>query len=251
LYFEECGAASQTVVLIHDGVVDSAVWDDVWPEFCSHFHTVRYDRRGFGRSAAATSWHSEIDDLTSVLRQVKVRRAALVGSSHGGELSIDFTLAHPETVQQLVLVGPVLSGMPYSQHFLDRGKGAFAVLQKGDVKGAIAEWSKDRYLIAPGNDAARKRLFELLLANPQDMTHQDSALPTKPALGRLDEIKVPVLIVTGDADIPDVHAHSGVIEAGIPRARRVVMSGVGHLLYLEKPAEFSRLAIAFLEENEE
>jgi pimeloyl-ACP methyl ester carboxylesterase len=29
------------------------------------------------------------------------------------------------------------------------------------------------------------------------------------------------------------------------------MSGVGHILYLEKPAEFSRLAIAFLEENEE
>jgi pimeloyl-ACP methyl ester carboxylesterase len=53
---------------------------------------------------------------------VKVKRAALVGSSHGGELSIDFTLAHPEMVQQLVLVGPVLSGMPYSQHFLDRGK---------------------------------------------------------------------------------------------------------------------------------
>src|SRR5258708_29101012 len=35
LYYEECGSASQTLVLIHDGVVNSSVWDDVWPEFCS------------------------------------------------------------------------------------------------------------------------------------------------------------------------------------------------------------------------
>ena len=55
LYYEECGSASQTVVLVHDGVVNSAVWDDVWPEFCKHFHTIRYDRRGYGRSPEATN----------------------------------------------------------------------------------------------------------------------------------------------------------------------------------------------------
>src|ERR1700678_3789577 len=54
LYYEESGQGAQTVVLIHDGVIDSAVWNDVWPEFCQHFHTVRYDRRGFGKSPAAT-----------------------------------------------------------------------------------------------------------------------------------------------------------------------------------------------------
>ena len=118
LYYEECGTASQTVVLIHDGVVNSAVWDDVWPEFCTRFHAIRYDRRGYGRSPAATTWYSETDDLVTLLHYLKVDHAALVGSSHGGELSIDFTLAHPEIVQQLVLVGAVVSGMPYSEHFL-------------------------------------------------------------------------------------------------------------------------------------
>lgn len=251
LYYEECGTAPETVVLIHDGVVDSAVWNDVWPEFCRHFHTIRYDRRGFGRSPAATSWYLETEDLAALLRQVKTRHASLVGSSHGGQLSIDFTLAYPEMVQQLVLVGPVVSGMPYSKHFLDRGKEAFTLLQKGDVKAAIAEWSRDKYLIASGNDAARKRLLDLLIASPQDMTHEDFILPTKSALACLGQIKVPTLIITGDADIPDVHAHAGAIEAGIPRARRVVMSGVGHILYLEKPAEFSQLTIEFLNENSE
>jgi pimeloyl-ACP methyl ester carboxylesterase len=46
-----------------------------------------------------------------------------------------------------------------------------------------------------------------------------------------------------------VHAHAGAIEAGIPRARRVVLQDVGHLMYLEKPAEFSRLVIRFIEQN--
>ena len=249
LYYEECGSAPQTVVLVHDGVVNSAVWDDVWPEFCKHFRVIRYDRRGYGRSPAPTTWYSETDDLLSLLHHLKVSRVALVGSSHGGELSIDFTLAHPEIVQQLVLVGAVVSGIPYSQHFLDRGKHAFELLGKGDLKGAISEWSKDKYLIAPGNDAARKRLFDLLSANPQDMQHPDYPLRNKPSLPRLHEIHVPTLILTGDADVPDVHAHAGAIEAGIPNACRVVVAGTGHIMYLEKPTEFSRLVINFIEQN--
>src|ERR1700749_3425968 len=54
LYYEESGTGGQTVVLIHDGVLDSAVWNDVWPEFCQHLHTVRYDRRPECHVAALT-----------------------------------------------------------------------------------------------------------------------------------------------------------------------------------------------------
>jgi len=51
-------------------------------------------------------------------------------------------------------------------------------------------------------------------------------------------------------DIPDVHAHAGAVEAGIARSRRVVVSNVGHLIYLEKPAEFSNIVIDFIEQDE-
>lgn len=249
IYFEECGTSPQTVVLLHDGVLHSAVWDEVWPEFCKHFHTIRYDRRGYGRSPAATSWYFETDDLAALLRHLKVNHAAIVGSSHGGEISINFTLDHPEIVQQLVLVGAVVGGMPYSKHFLDRGNVLEKPLEKGDVQGAIAEASKDKYLFAAGSDAAKKRMAELLSASPQDMTHAYFELPVKPALPRLEEIRIPTLLLVGDADIPDVHAHAGAIEAGIPRARRIVLKDVGHIMYLEKPAEFSRLVIGFIEQN--
>ena len=247
LYYEECGSAPQVVVLVHDGVLHSAAWDDVWPDFCKHFHTIRYDRRGYGRSAVATQGYYATDDLAAVLRQLKLKRVAIVGSSHGGEISINFTLDHPEIVEQLVLVGAVVGGMPYTKHFLERGDALGKPLEKGDIKGAIAAAAKDKYLIAPGNDAAKKRMAEILSANPQDLTHPELELPVKPALPRLGEIHIPTLLLVGDADIPDVHEHAGAIEAGIPRVRRVVISDAGHLMYLEKPAEFSRIVIEFLE----
>src|SRR6266699_33851 len=93
---------------------------------------------------------------------------------------------------------------------------------------------------APRHAAAQKRLLDLLTAKPQDMTHSDYALPTQPALHRLKEIRVPTLILVGDANIPDVHAHAVAIEAGIAGSRRVVITDAGHLMYLEQPEEFSR-----------
>jgi len=148
-------------------------------------------------------------------------------------------------------VGAVVGGMPYSQHFLDRGNVLGKPLEKGDVQGAISQASQDKYLIAPGNDAAKKRMVDLLSANPQDLTRAYFELPEKPALPRLREIPIPTQVLVGDADIPDVHGHAGAIEAGIPRARRVVVKDVGHRMYLEKPAEFSRLVTGFIEQNED
>lgn len=202
---------------------------------------------GYGRASAATDGHFATDDLAALLRHLNVSHAAIVGSSHGGEISIHFTLDHPEIVQQLVLVGAVVGGMPYSKHFLDRGSVLGKPLEKGDVQGAIAAAVKDKYLIAPGHDAAQKRMAELLAASPQDLTHPDFELPAKPALPRLPEIRVPTLLLVGDADIPDVHAHAGAIEAGIPRSRRIILSNAGHLAHLELPNEFAKVVIGFIQ----
>jgi 3-oxoadipate enol-lactonase len=178
-----------------------------------------------------------------------VTHATIVGSSHGGEVSINFTLEHPELVRRLVLVGAVVGGFPYSEHFLNRGAPWSELLGRGDVPGAARAIANDRYLIAPGNDAARKKLLDLLLASPQDITHSTPAIPPKPALPRLGEIRVPTLLLVGDADIPDVHAHAGAIEAGIPRSTRIVIPGTGHLMYLEKPELFTQTVMRFLDAN--
>jgi 3-oxoadipate enol-lactonase len=249
LYYEECGTGSEAVLLVHDGVLHSAVWDDVWGAFCKDFHTIRYDRRGYGRSPATTKWYRETDDMYALLRHLKISRTMVVGSSHGGELSIEFTIEHPSMVEELVLVGAVVHGYPYSAHFMERVEGLMKPLEKNDVAGAISNGVNDKYLTAADHPEARKKMRDLLTASPQDMTHPELALDFPASLPRLHEIRVPTLVLVGDVDIPDVHAHAGVIEAGIPNARRVVVSDAGHLMYLEKPEEFSRIVIGFLQAN--
>jgi 3-oxoadipate enol-lactonase len=247
IYYEDCGTGDEALVLLHDGVVHSAVWDDVWPAFCKNFHAIRYDRRGFGRSPAATSWYSETDDLFALLRYLRVHQAMLVGSSHGGEISIEFTLAHPNLVEQLVLVGAVVHGYPYSDHFMNRGEATWAPTK--DTAAAIARIADDKYLTASDHPAARQKIRDLLTAAPQDFTHNDMFRDVPSSLPRLHEIHVPTLILVGDADIPDVHAHAGAIETGIANSRRIVIPDTGHLMYLEKPEEFTRTVSHFLEAN--
>jgi 3-oxoadipate enol-lactonase len=119
VYYQECGTGPDVVVLLHDGVVNSAVWDEVWPAFCKRFHTIRYDRRGCGRSPATTKPY-EADDLAALLRDRKITHAALVASSHGGEVALNFVLRYTAYVSDLVLVGSAATGFPYSEYFLMR-----------------------------------------------------------------------------------------------------------------------------------
>lgn len=249
LHYQECGTGPAAIVLIHDGIADSAVWNDVWEAFCKELHTIRYDRPGYGLSEPATDWHTETDDLFALLRHLKIKQAMLVGSSHGGALAIDFTLAHPVMVEELVLVGAVVSGYGFSDYFVDRTIHNQKPMEKNDVAGLIDNWVNDKYVIAPDHPAARKELHDILTASPQDLTHRDTSRDPVSALPRLHEIRVPTLILVGDADIPDVHAHAGVIEARITNSRRVVIRDAGHLMYLELPDEFSRVVIRFLQEN--
>ena len=116
-------------------------------------------------------------------------------------------------------------------------------------KTGLANWANDKYLLAPGHQAAQKKLLDILTASPQDLTHDDYARPTQAALPHLREILVPTLLLTGDADIPDVRAHAGVIEARIRNSRRVVVTDAGRLMYLEKPDEFTSLVVGFMELN--
>src|SRR3954465_13423831 len=67
LYYESCGAGTQAIVLLHDGILSSVAWDDVWPILCRDFHVVRYDRRGYGRSPEAAAPYGQVDDLAAVM----------------------------------------------------------------------------------------------------------------------------------------------------------------------------------------
>ncbi len=242
LYYEE-GGAGAPVVLLHDGLVHAVAWDANWEPLCRKFHVVRYDRRGYGRSDIPKARFSPVEDLAAVLAHARMPRATLVGCSSGAGLAVDFAIEHPDRVEQLILIGPVLHGMATSGHFFARGEKNNAPLAKGDVKAAAENWSKDRYQIAPGHDAARKALYEALVQCPHNLKYpgQFETRPSPPAVDRLAEVRVPTLILVGEYDIADVHAYNGAIEAGVRGSRREVVKDAGHLIALEQPDRLNRI----------
>lgn len=247
LHYEARGHGP-ALVLIHDGLVFSATWDGQMPAFSRHYRTVRYDRRGYGLSDPPKEAWSDLDDLHAVLDALKIDRAVLVGNSNGSRLAVDFALAHPERVSGLVLVGPVVTGLPYSEHFVRRGTENYRPLfLEGSREKLIEAWIQDRYITDPANTRARERIRELLRKSPGPLG-QDWPEPRDPdpAVGRLSGIRVPTLIVVGASDIPDVHAHAGALEAGIHGSRRVLVADAGHLVHLEKPERFNETVMTFL-----
>lgn len=249
IYYEECGAGP-AIVLLHDGLLHSVSWDEVWQPLAKKYHVIRYDRRGYGRSDPATSSFSPTEDLTKLMRHLKVEHAIIVGSSSGAALAIDFAIQHPQMVDGLFLIGPVLHGMEYSTEFRDRANRNNEPMERDDVRAMARNWSQDKFLVAGPNEKARREIYELLVANAEKLKNYDNALEEKlspPASERLTQIKARTLILVGDSDIADVRLHSRAINAGISGSERIVIQQAGHLIQLEKPAEVVTRLLDFAE----
>lgn len=251
LYYEIAGEGPP-VVLIHSGITDSRSWDPQFSEFAQRHRVLRYDLRGFGQSDVAHGAYSPRADLVAVMTAAHVERAALVGVSIGSLLAVDFTLEYPDRVIALLLVGPGISG---------RERSAALAALIADI---------DRIYRERGLDAAIERELEIWLAGKgrcmsdvdaqvreavREMDRWYSARLTTdakpqpldpPAIGRLGEIHAPTLIVVGDADVDDVLDAANRLESGIRGAKRVTMQGVAHVPNMERPEEFNRLVLDFL-----
>jgi pimeloyl-ACP methyl ester carboxylesterase len=251
IYYEQRGSGP-AIVLLHDGLLDSVSWDEVWQPLATKYRVVRYDRRGYGRSGSATSPFSPVEDLAQLLKHLKLERALIVGSSSGGALAIDFAIKDPEMVDGLFLIGPVLHGMEYSAEFRERANRNNEPMERGDVRAMARNWSQDKFLIAGRNEKARRKIYDQLVANAEKLKNYDSALEEKlspPANKRLDEIKTPTLILVGEADIADVHDHAKAINAGIRGSERVVVREAGHLIQLEKAGDIVKRLENFVERS--
>jgi len=243
LAYETCGTGPRTIVLLHDGILHSAAFDDVWPMLCERFRVVRYDRRGYGASPAATGAYAPAKDLERLLKALAIERATLVGSSAGGGLAVDYALAHPDAVQGLVLVGPWVAGFKPSLGFTMRNLKLLALFKGGNIEQA----AKDPYILTKDADAERARVVAWLHANPGNVTagaNERFMILAKPRLG---EIKAPTLILVGAADIRDVREQAAEIETLIPGARLEVVPAAGHFLYLEKPGAFANRVADFVQ----
>lgn len=251
IYYETRGSGP-AIILLHDGLLPAVTWDEVWGPLGARHQVIRYDRRGYGRSELPTKSYSSTEDLRKLLTRFKVEHAVIVGSSSGGALAIDFAIAHSQMVDGLFLIGPVLHGLPYTASFLERAARNNEPMQRDDIRAVAKNWSEDRFLVAGANEGARRKIYEQLVANSEKLKfdNQFEQKLSPPASNRLSEIKAPIFILAGEADIADVHAHCAAINAGIRGSTREVIEGAGHLIQLEKPEDVAKRIMEFAQRCE-
>jgi pimeloyl-ACP methyl ester carboxylesterase len=250
LFYETAGKG-ENIVLLHDGMVSLEVWDEQFLVLAKNYRVVRYDRRTFGKSSDPQAPYSDIEDLNQIFIQLKIDKAIIFGMSSGGGLAIDFTLKYPSKVSALVLVGSVVSGYGYSAHMFNRGGHMNRAEILADPQKTIHYFIwEDPYEMYSENIAAKEKVGKILEGYNHSYKDGLKKQPDRPALKFLSEIKVPALVLVGEFDIPDVHAHAGVIESGIPGAKREVILKSGHLIPLEQPEAFNESVLRFLKNME-
>jgi len=248
LYLEVTGAGSP-VVLIHGFGLDRRMWDDEAERLALRYLVVRYDLRGFGKSSLPTGPSSHESDLRAVLAHLGIGSAHLVGLSLGGAIAIDFALLHPEHVRSLVVVDSFITGYSWKNDG-DIMRAPWRIGRLQGIEAARASCLASP-LFAPALTMPRtaRRLREMVADYSgwhwvNDDPHQP---PDAPAITRLQDVRAETLILIGELDLADFHDIAKRLEREVPRARRLVLPGVGHMSNLEAPDAFADTLATFLD----
>jgi len=241
------------VVLIHGGMLDRRMWDPQLAPLARHFRVVRYDTRWHGESDGSNGPWADQEDLRALLDHVGLERAALVGLSMGGRIAIDFALSHPDRASAIVAIGPGLSGFDFPD---TSGNPQMAVMraawQRGDVEGVAEPFQRlwtDGPRREPGDvdPKVRARVREMARVGiARAFARPRAPELDPPAVGRLKEIHVPMLVMRGELDMPDIRTITDKLAAEVPLARLVVVPGAAHMVGMEKPEAVNREIIGFL-----
>ncbi|MCI0575581.1 MAG: alpha/beta fold hydrolase, partial [Chloroflexi bacterium] len=141
LYYEVAGAGPP-LVLIHGYTLDTRMWDDQFEAFAQHYQVIRYDLRGFGRSAMPTGEsYTHHEDLKALLDHLGLARAHILGLSLGGGIAVNFALAYPEATQSLILVDTsVLGGFEWPEELGRWFARIHSAARDGDMRLAKQHW---------------------------------------------------------------------------------------------------------------
>ncbi len=246
------GDGGADVLLIHAGVNDRRSWRHVIERLGPGHRCVAFDARGFGETTyeREDGWSPAADAL-AVLDAAGLRRAVVVAGSIGGQAAIDLTLAHPDRVAALVLIGAAIRGAPYPENTEGPTAELEARIDAADEAGDLDEVNRLEawmWLDGPGAEEGRvggaaRELFldmngrELRAEDPGEQADVPAAWP------RLAEIAVPTLVMIGRLDADDVKAIDERAAEIIPGARLRWLDGVAHLPQLEgDPAALDEIA---------
>jgi 3-oxoadipate enol-lactonase len=251
LSFEQYGSGP-AVVMIHGFGGSKAVWQPQIAEFSRHYRVIALDLPGHGNSPRPEgekhySPAACADELLLLMDQLGIQNVTLLGQSMGTFVSQIFCLAHPARVRALVLNGALAGSPPLG---VQRGPWVDEIVKRIEARGIRAYMeelvpnffsrSPDPSLVKQATEEARKLAQHAAIAYCRAVTRLDIR-------ERLGEIRVPTLLIVGAEDGRTPVEESERMNRAIPDAWLKIVKGAGHLANVEKPAEFNRAVLSFID----
>ena len=256
LYYEMAGSGP-AFIMIHAGIADCRMWDNEFKTFADSHLVMRFDMRGYGRSLPVEGEFNIQDDLTALLEALEITSPAiLMGCSMGGGLAIDYALAQPDKVSSLILVGSGPSGLELNVEepdtFFAQSEEAF---RAGDLD-RVAELDMQIWFEGMGRGTESVDAYSRQKASKMARLvaeHEYSGIGKhvqkpngKPAVARLHELAMPILVVVGENDLPYLRQAGDYMVEHLPHAQKVVIPNAAHLPNMEHPELFAARVADFL-----
>ncbi len=247
------------IVFVH-GI--SGSWQN-WLENLPHFghsrRAIALDLPGFG-SSPMPSWPIDMPAYGRLLHdfceKLGIVDAALVGNSMGGLVAAEAVLAEPARFDRLILVsaaGFINTWLPHQRgKATSRAWNTFGAhvgaLARFTVTHRLARWLNFRFVIRYPSRLRKEVLWEQVNSGVPCPGFADAltAVIEYDARDRLEEIKLPVMIVWGMDDWVISAAAALSYHRRIPHSRLEIFEHTGHVPQLERPARFNRLLDEFL-----
>ena len=248
LWYVDTGGTGIPIVLLHAATGSSAVWEHQVPAFTkAGYRVIAYDRRGFGRTTldpAGPQPGTGADDLRALLDHLRIDRCHLVATAAGGFVAWEFALSFPDRLRSLVVANSI--GAVQDEDYLELGRR----LRPPDFANMPADFRELGPSYRAANPDGTRRWNELERTNRpagSKPVTQDSKVRVTFAL--LETIKVPTLLITGDADLYAPPSVMKMFAARVKGSESIAVPEAGHSVYWEQPDLFNRSVLAFIRKH--
>jgi pimeloyl-ACP methyl ester carboxylesterase len=248
LWYTDTGGSGAPVVFMHAATGSSSVWEHQIPPFtAAGYRVIAFDRRGWGRSvidSAGVQPGTAADDLQGLLDHLGIDRVHLVGTAAGGFAALDYAVSFSSRLRSLVVANSI--GGIQDEDYLELGR-RLRPPQFDALPPEIRELGPS-YRAA--NPEGTRRWVELERASRRD----GPRAPAQPLRNRLtfalvEGIKVPTLLLTGDADLYAPPPILRLFATRIKGSESVIVPEAGHSSYWEQPEIFNRAVLEFIRKH--
>ena len=246
---EGSGAA---VVLLHGYPFNRSMWREQSEALKGKYRVIRPDLRGLGETPAANepaTMEEMARDVAALLDELKIGRVALGGLSMGGYVALAFYRRFPLRVRALVLAD-TRAQADTERAQLGREKQAQKILKEG-ISSIAEDFLKKVLTSATLSEKPETvaRVSEMILkTDPQGAANALRGMAVRSdQTAFLEEILAPTLILVGSEDELTPPADAQLMRREIRGARLEIIEGASHLSNLERPVEFNRALLDFLD----